>query len=445
MDPMGAEANGNKHLPDLHVEALYNYTKVYEGNSTWFNLTIHNAGDAAFLVRTSGNLEIYAYRDDETQVAAFERVYEDMFVNQTLVVDFQVQFNSVGAHTLTVVIDEANRIKELNESNNQATANVQVFPSTTNRPPSADGGNDRTGHMGQSMLFSAAYSSDPDNDVLTYKWDFGDGSLGSGVRTHHSYDEVGDYRVELIVSDGEFSAEDVFTVHVVDLPKNQAPVAVITVSTYKVLVDRDLTLDGTSSYDPDDDDLEYEWDFDASDGVDDWVRGPVVAYSWPIADFYTVTLRVDDDTVTDTTQVEIEVGTPPPPNKPPTANAGADVIMTSGDTWTLTGTGYDTDGTVVSYEWDLDGDGVYDTYSETEGKITHTFQNVGYLTVKLRVTDDRGATHVDSMVVTANKAQADDDKAAPGPPAFTVIIVILAAALLVRRSGIWGYWQRFQR
>ncbi len=431
--PVDVSAANGSDLPDLRPVAFYNYTQVVAGEDAWFNLTIHNAGDAAYLVRKSGNLEIYGYRDGEHQVTMFERVFQDIYVNQTLVVDFTVNFDSEGTHSLSVVIDEVDRITESDETNNEATVEFEVLPGQVNKAPKADGGNDRTGHVEKPLLFSAMYSTDPNGDDLTYAWDFGDGDLGTGVRTHHSYDELGDYRVVLTVSDGELTDQDTFTMHIVDAPKNQPPVAVITASTDDVQTGVEVTMDGTSSYDPDGDTLTYVWDVNALDGVDDWILGPSVVASWDSPGVFTVNLKVSDGSESDTEEFQIHVREPPPPNQVPLANAGLDVVTVKGTEWTFVGTGMDPDGSIVSYEWDIDGDGTYDTYSELNGRVTSVFSEIGYVTMRLRVTDDDGSSNVDSMVVTVKKKEKED-KATPGMPGFTVIMIIICAALIARRG-----------
>lgn len=49
--------------------------------------------------------------------------------------------------------------------------------------------------------FDATNSSDPDGEVASYAWRFGDGEEGSGAVVNHTYEESGDYNVTLTVTD----------------------------------------------------------------------------------------------------------------------------------------------------------------------------------------------------------------------------------------------------
>jgi PKD domain len=52
----------------------------------------------------------------------------------------------------------------------------------------------------------------------------------------------------------------------------------------------------------------------------------------------------------------------------------------------------DSDGTVVKYEWDFDGDGVYDLESGAVATAQHSYDAPGFFSARVRVTDDIGAT-----------------------------------------------------
>jgi hypothetical protein len=69
------------------------------------------------------------------------------------------------------------------------------------------------------VAFDASESIDPDGDVLTYVWSFGDGSNGSGVDPTHTYENAGSYDVVLRVTDAR-GLEDaaLATIDVLDVP-----------------------------------------------------------------------------------------------------------------------------------------------------------------------------------------------------------------------------------
>ncbi|HEY3319275.1 MAG TPA: MBG domain-containing protein [Planctomycetota bacterium] len=74
-------------------------------------------------------------------------------------------------------------------------------PPTLSSPPVADADIAVTG----STLNFTATANDADGDLLTYTWDFGDGSSGAGNSAGHVYTTAGVYTVVLTVSDGTTS------------------------------------------------------------------------------------------------------------------------------------------------------------------------------------------------------------------------------------------------
>ena len=53
------------------------------------------------------------------------------------------------------------------------------------------------------LQFDGSGSVDPDGSIVSYMWDFGDGSTGSGVTPTHTYAAAGDYTVTLTVVDND--------------------------------------------------------------------------------------------------------------------------------------------------------------------------------------------------------------------------------------------------
>jgi PKD repeat protein len=68
--------------------------------------------------------------------------------------------------------------------------------SATASPLTGSGGN-------LTVNFSGARSTDPTGNALSYAWNFGDGSSGSGASVSHTYTAIGTYAATLTVSDGQ--------------------------------------------------------------------------------------------------------------------------------------------------------------------------------------------------------------------------------------------------
>lgn len=49
--------------------------------------------------------------------------------------------------------------------------------------------------------FSAATSSDPDGQIASYNWDFGDGGKGTGLFAEHEYTKKGSFVITLTITD----------------------------------------------------------------------------------------------------------------------------------------------------------------------------------------------------------------------------------------------------
>jgi hypothetical protein len=96
----------------------------------------------------------------------------------------------------------------------QPSTDGSAQPTPANHPPVAEAGSDITALANQEIFFDASQSSDPDNDNLTFFWNFGDGATDSKEKTSHIYLYPAQYIVTLLVSDGEFSDLDIITVNI---------------------------------------------------------------------------------------------------------------------------------------------------------------------------------------------------------------------------------------
>ena len=92
----------------------------------------------------------------------------------------------------------------------------------------------------------------------------------------------------------------------------------------------------------------------------------------------------------------------------PVAVAGNDATVEPGGTVQFSGAATDEDGTITKYEWDFDGDGVYEWSSTENGLDTHIYNSEGTYTANLRVTDSDGFTATDSRIITVKAADSQE-------------------------------------
>lgn len=95
----------------------------------------------------------------------------------------------------------------------------QITYTTGNHKPIANATADNEkGIEPHTVHFSSAGSSDPDNDPITYLWNFGDGATSTEANPTHTYVNKGTYIVELSVSDGPNTSNAVPIVVQVGIP-----------------------------------------------------------------------------------------------------------------------------------------------------------------------------------------------------------------------------------
>jgi len=82
--------------------------------------------------------------------------------------------------------------------------------------------------QGNEYVFNGSGSFDPDGQVVSYQWNFGDGSSGDGPLVSHSYLPVGNYRVWLTVTDLEASQGTNTTYIVCNTDRNPTTVLSVT-------------------------------------------------------------------------------------------------------------------------------------------------------------------------------------------------------------------------
>jgi len=107
-----------------------------------------------------------------------------------------VSATPIGAYTLTIKGSGGGLTRQTT-----VTLDVSETPTELDEtPPVAAAGQDLTVKVGSTVTFSAAGSTD-NVGIVSYEWDFGDGTTASGVTTSHTYENEGKYNVALTVTD----------------------------------------------------------------------------------------------------------------------------------------------------------------------------------------------------------------------------------------------------
>jgi hypothetical protein len=232
-----------------------------------------------------------------------------------------------------------------------------VTISMGNSPPVANAGPDQTAQVGDLVTLNGQNSSDADGDSLSFFWTLtvpagSTASLSDPGAIHPSFvvDVSGTYVAELIVNDGMLDSEPDYAIISMG---NSPPIANAGPDQAFSSAGTIIQLDGSQSYDPDDDPLTYEWNIiwkpptsstTLSDNVT--VNPTFVADSLGT---YIVQLIVTDDfgEPSEPDQVIVTSG-----NVRPVANAGFNQIVLVGDTAYLDGSGsYDANNDPLTYRW----------------------------------------------------------------------------------------------
>jgi len=111
---------------------------------------------------------------------------------------------------------------------------------------------------------------------------------------------------------------------------------------------------------------------------------------------------VDNEGASDSDEVTINIDTSaPPPNQPPTANAGPNLTVEQGDNVVITGGGSDPDGSITGWAWSQVSGAAVSLVNADSQQVNFTAPgSSGEVRLRLTVTDDDGATDSDDVVVT---------------------------------------------
>jgi hypothetical protein len=252
--------------------------------------------------------------------------------------------------------------------------------------------------------------SDPDGTIISYSWIKVSGgnvsfSNAASASTTVSGLTQGSYVFRLTVTDnaGATATSDVTVT--VNAASNQPPSANAGADQAITLPTNSVTLNGSGS-DADGFITSYNWT-KLSGPVQGTINGPASAstsVTGLVQGFYVFRLTVTDNngaTAIDDMAVTVNAAA----NQTPLANAGVDQTITlPANSVTLSGSGSDADGTIVSYSWiKVSGTAVSFTAPSSASTTVNGLTQGSYI-FRLTVTDNQGATASDDISITVKAA-----------------------------------------
>ena len=210
--PLGREATDLNHYPLIQQDdryVLWGFTNSPEdmtqtGKDLFVNvvswLAPHNP-DASFTYSPESpeydetvTFDASASSDSDGTIASYSWDFDDGSTGTGKTTTHS--YDSVGNYGVTLTVTDND------EQTDTALKEVIVISSGQEdiTPPVASAGNDMNVKAGSKVTFSAAGSSD-NVGVVSYEWDFGDGTTGTGLTSTHTYETEGNYTVSLTVTD----------------------------------------------------------------------------------------------------------------------------------------------------------------------------------------------------------------------------------------------------
>ena len=152
-----------------------------------------------------------------------------------------------------------------------------------------------------------------------------------------------------------------------------------------------ISLCAANSSDPDDDTLQFRWDFDGDEVYDTtWSTDPAIDYSFDDDGSRTVTVQVFDGSAHDIAQTEVTVWNA----SPWVESLTTDSPVVAGDMVTVTISAADVAGDLpLTYEFDFNNDGEYEKHEVSSSDTvtaSHVFVGEGVYPIKTRVSDGEG-------------------------------------------------------
>lgn len=323
--------------------------------------------------------------------------------------------DGLGSNATHVFTDDGDFVIGLRVTdNNGGIATTSTTVTVLNNPPVAVFTHPETAEPGQVVTFDATTSTDSDGTIQSYNWELdGDGDYGDGkgVSLEYSFPTKGTYTVGLQVIDDDGAIHEISSsIEIVAGPNLVLNTESISADVY-LNESSTVTLEITNTGDLD---LEY-----SINSVDSVAWFPMSPQSGTVTSGQneTITLTLDATglaigqyttnlEITHNSTIEVSPKLVPVElnvlNTSPTASFTFNQPFIGYPVNFDATTSIDPDGSIVSYAWDLDGDGSFD--DGTTPTISYTYDTLDSYTVSLQVVDDLDGVSEKSETFTIKEA-----------------------------------------
>ena len=178
----------------------------------------------------------------------------------------------------------------------QPPSTPPATPSQNNKP-TANAGGPYKGFLGEEIQFNGPKSSDSDGKIISYEWNYGDGTNGAGNITTHSYSRKGTYTIILTVTDDD-GAKDTDETSAVILQANNPPTHPTISGPTKGHTGTIYTFTAVSN-DADNDSIQYIVDWgDSTTNTSEFLPNGTICimnHSWMGAGIYLISMKAYDN------------------------------------------------------------------------------------------------------------------------------------------------------
>ncbi len=296
-------------------------------------------------------------------------------------------YSNPGSYKVTLTVTE--------DTGNEAVVSVDVETSSISSvpearittTPAATAEGTLSGELPLKISFDASTSTDSDDDIVEYNWDFGrEDATQVGQKVDYTYEEAGTYTVTLTVKDSEDQKHNTMLAVTVEEPGVKASISADPGEGTAPLT---VNFDGSASSAYKGSIVSYEWDF--GDESPKSITSARISHKYDNVGTYEVTLKIttDNNESAETIQTIYVREIPLRACFEPSRKEGNAPLAVTFDSKCSTGA-------VSEYSWDF-GDGE----TSDSRKPSHTFENPGTYSVTLEVTDDKNNVHSFSDVIVA--------------------------------------------